>query len=312
MFDWLSSYHQFLVDVTLIDILLVLSVVILFQCGLFSMATAGFAAIGGYTSGLLVTDAGWPTALGVPMAAVAGAVLATLFGLPVLRLRGIYLALGSLALSQVIVLGIANVDFTNGVFGISNIPQDVGTEVLLPIVVGVLILLEIVHRSHIGRAMHAIRLDERTASGLGVNVFVYRTGVFAASGALAGLAGALEAHRTTVISPDQYNFNMLVVIFTYALVGGVGHWIGGVIATIGFRLVEQNLSFVGSDWEHFIYGGILVVTMILAPGGLASRETWRPLLRLRRSSPPADGGPGGDAEPVAAEGADVTTPVAAP
>ena len=284
MFDWLSSYHQFLVDVTLIDILLVLSVVILFQCGLFSMATAGFAAIGAYTSALLVTEAGWPTALGVPLAAVAGAVLATLFGLPVLRLRGIYLALGSLALAQVIVLGIANVEFTNGVFGISNIPQDIGTEWLLVIVAAVLVVLEIVHRSHVGRAMKAIRLDERTASGLGVNVFVYRTGVFAASGALAGLAGALEAHRTTVISPDQYNFAMLVVVFTYALVGGVGHWIGAVVATVAFRVIEQNLSFVGSDWENFIYGAILVTTMILAPGGLSSRETWRPILRRAESS----------------------------
>ncbi|WP_116995416.1 branched-chain amino acid ABC transporter permease [Desertimonas flava] len=279
MFDWLSSYHQFLVDVTLIDILLVLSVVILFQCGLFSMATAGFAAIGAYTSALLVTDAGWPTALGIPAAAVSGAVLATLFGLPVLRLRGIYLALGSLALAQVIVLGIANVDFTNGVFGISNIPQDIGTEWLVAIVLVVLIVLEIVHRSHVGRAMQAIRLDERTASGLGVNIFAYRTGVFAASGALAGLAGALEAHRTTVISPDQYNFPLLVMVFTYALVGGVGHWIGAVVATVAFRVIEENLEFAGSDWESFIYGGILVVTMILAPGGLASRATWRPLQR---------------------------------
>jgi branched-chain amino acid transport system permease protein len=279
VFDWLSSYHQFLVDVTLIDILLVLSVVILFQCGLFSMATAGFAAIGAYTSALIVTEAGWPTALGIPAAAVCGAVLATLFGLPVLRLRGIYLALGSLALAQVIVLGIANVDFTNGVFGISNIPQDIGTEWLLAIVIGVAIVLEIVHRSHIGRAMQAIRLDERTASGLGVNVFAYRTAVFAASGALAGLAGALEAHRTTVISPDQYNFPLLVMVFTYALVGGVGHWAGAVVATVAFRLIEENLEFAGSDWESFIYGAILVVTMILAPGGLASRATWRPVLR---------------------------------
>lgn len=288
MFDWLSTYHQFLVDVTLIDILLVLSVVILFQCGLFSMATAGFAAIGAYTSALLVTEAGWPTALGIPTAAVAGAALATLFGLPVLRLRGIYLALGSLALAQVIVLGIANVDFTNGVFGISNIPQDISTGWLLGIVVAVAIVLEIVHRSHIGRAMQAIRLDERTASGLGVNVFAYRTGVFAASGALAGLAGALEAHRTTVISPDQYNFALLVMVFTYALVGGVGHWSGAVVATIAFRLIEENLEFVGSDWEPFIYGAILVVAMVVAPGGISSRATWRPL--LRRLGPARDRG----------------------
>jgi branched-chain amino acid transport system permease protein len=257
----------------------VLSVVILFQCGMFAMATAGFAAIGAYTTALLVTDAGWPPVLSIPAAAVAGAVLATLFGLPVLRLRGIYLALGSLALSQVIVLGIANVEFTNGVFGISNIPQDITTETLVAIVIVVCVLLEVVHRTHIGRAMQAIRLDERTAAGLGVNVFAFRTSVFAASGALAGLAGALEAHRTTVISPDQYNFGLLVVVFTYALVGGVGHWSGAVIATVAFRVIEENLEFAGSDWENFIYGAILVLMMILAPEGLSSRATWQPLLR---------------------------------
>ena len=72
---------------------------------------------------------------------------------------------------------------------------------------------------------------------------------------------------------------MLVVVFTYALVGGVGHWSGGVLATIGFLVIEHNLDFAGSDWEHFIYGAILVATMILAPGGLSSRATWAPVRR---------------------------------
>jgi len=287
VFDWLSAYHRFIVDTTLIDILLVLSVTILFQCGLFSMATAGFAAIGAYTSALLVKNAGWPTPFGIVAAVAAGMALAAIFGLPVLRLRGIYLALGSLALAQVIVLAIANVDFTNGVFGISGIPRNVTTEWLVGIVAVVFVLLELVHRSHIGRAMQAIRLDERTAAGLGINVFAYRTTVFAVSGGLAGLAGALEAHRTSVISPDQYNFALLVVVFTYALVGGVEHWAGAVVATIGFRIIDQNLHVAGSDWEHFIYGAILVVTMVLVPGGLASRATWRSLRRLLHRAAPA-------------------------
>jgi len=283
VFDWLSAYHRFLVDITLIDILLVLSVVILFQCGMFSMATAGFAAIGAYTTALAVTDAGWPAPVGIGAAVGAGAALAAVFGLPVLRLRGIYLALGSLALAQVVVLAIANVEFTNGVFGISGIPDVVGTEWLLAIVVAVLAGLELIHRSHFGRAMRAIRLDERTAAGLGINVFAYRLTVFAISGGLAALAGALEAHRTTVISPDQYGFGLLVIVFTYALVGGVEHWLGAVCATIAFRVIDQNLHIVGSDWESFVYGAILVATMVLAPNGIASRSTWRAARRrLRR------------------------------
>lgn len=279
MFDWLSAYHRFLFDTALIDILLVLSVVILFQAGLFAMATAGFAAIGAYASALLVTEQGWPVPVGIASGAVVGAALALVFGLPVLRLRGIYLALGSLALAMVIVLGIANVGFTNGVFGISGIPRGVSTEALVLLVLVTFVLLELVHRSHFGRAMKAIRLDERTATGLGINVFAYRTTVFAISGGMAGTAGALEAHLTTVISPGQYSFALLVVVFTYALVGGVGHWSGAVLATIAFLVIEYNLEFAGSDWEHFIYGAILVATMILAPGGLSSRSTWTPLRR---------------------------------
>lgn len=282
MFDWLSTYHRFLVDVTLIDIVLVMSVVLLFQCGLFSMATAGSAAIGAYTSALLVTKQGWSVPLGLVAATVVGAALACLFGLPVLRLRGIYLALGSLALAQVVVITIANLSWTGGVFGLSNIETPVTTEWLVGIVLVLLVLMELFHRSHHGRAMRAIRLDERTAAGLGINVWRYRTVVFTIAGAIASLAGALEAHRTSVISPDQYNFGLLVVMITYALIGGVDHWIGAVIATIAFRLIEQNLGFAGSDWEHFIYGGVLVFVMIAIPDGLASRTFMGTLRRLFR------------------------------
>ncbi|WP_040492156.1 branched-chain amino acid ABC transporter permease [Ilumatobacter nonamiensis] len=285
MFEWIPAYQRFLLDVTLIDIILVISLLILFQCGLFSMATAGFAAIGGYTSALLVTDADWPVPLGILAAVFVGATLAVSFGLPVLRLRGIYLALGSLALAQVIVIGIANVGFTNGVFGISGIPTEVTTGWLVAIVAVILLVMELIHRSHFGRAMKAIRLDEHTAAGLGINVFAYRMATFGIGGAMAAMAGALEAHRTAVISPDQYDFGLLVVLLTYMFVGGVEHWLGPVLATIGFRILNENLEFAGTDWENFYYGSILVVVMLLAPDGLTSRRFTQRLARIFRRRP---------------------------
>jgi branched-chain amino acid transport system permease protein len=286
VFDWLPAYQQFLVDITLIQILLVLSVAILFQCGLFSLASAGFMAIGAYTSALLVTRQDWPVAGGLVMAMLVGGALSLLFGLPVLRLRGIYLALGSLALAQAVVVGISNVSFTNGVLGISGIPVEVNTTELVIIAVAVCVVLQLIHRSHFLRAMSAIRLDERTAQGLGINVFRYRLTVFTISGAMAGLAGALEAHRTGVISPDQYGFSLLIVVFTYALVGGVGHWIGPMLATVAFRFLQQNLDFVGTDWENAVYGGVLVLVVLVAPNGLTDRGLYRRLGRRLRRSPP--------------------------
>jgi branched-chain amino acid transport system permease protein len=286
--DWIGAYEQFLLDTLLIKILLVLSVSILFQCGLFSMASAGFTAVGAYTSTLLVTAEGWPPLAAIPAAAVAGAVLSVAFGLPVLRLRGIYLALGSLALAQVIVLVISNVSFTNGVLGISGIPIAVDTAALLVLVGAVCAVLELVHRSYLGRAMRAIRLDERTAQGLGINVLLYRLTVFAVSGSMAALAGALEAHRTGVISPDQYGFTLLVVVFTFALVGGTGHWAGPVLATVALTVLRENLDLAGSDWESAVYGAILVFVILVAPNGLTDRGLYRRVWRrLRPAQPPA-------------------------
>jgi branched-chain amino acid transport system permease protein len=294
VFDWLPAYQQFLLDITLIQILLVLSVAILFQCGLFSLATAGFTAVGGYTSALLVTRQDWPVAVGLVMAAVVTGALALAFGLPILRLRGIYLALGSLALAQAIVVGISNVSFTNGVLGISGIPVEVNTTELAVMVIAACVTLQLIHRSHFSRAMSAIRLDERTAQGLGINVFGYRLAVFTISGALAGLAGGLEAHRTGVISPDQYGFSLLIVIFTYALVGGVGHWIGPVLATVAFRVLQQNLGFVGTDWESAVYGGVLVLVMLVAPNGLTDRGLYRGVRRRFRRAVPDVPSPGAE------------------
>lgn len=290
MFDFFGSY-QFTVDVVLIQVLLVMSFYVVFQCGLLSLASVGFMAVGAYTSTILVMENEWPVVGSVLAAMVVSGVVALAFGVPVLRLHGIYLALGSLALAQATTVGIANFGFTNGARGFAGIPATVNTDHLVGVIVVVAILFHLLHRSHVGRALRSIRLDERTAEGLGVAVLRYKSVAFALSGALAGLAGALEAHRTRVISPDQYGFELLVVVLTFAIVGGSGHWVGPILATLLISAFLEYVGTAGTTWEHVVFGSLLIAIMLIAPNGLSDRGLYRPVLRRFSRKPARDEGP---------------------
>jgi branched-chain amino acid transport system permease protein len=281
VFDFLGSY-EFVLSVILVQAILVLSLYVVFQAGLLSMASVGFMAVGGYTTTILVLKAGFPVLPCIALAAMLSGIVAAAFALPVLRLRGIYLALGSLALAQAIVIGIANFEFTNGARGFAGIELAVTTEhlVLALLVIGV--VLQLVHRSYIGHAIRAIRLDERTAEGLGINTVRYKRVAFAASGVLAGLAGALEAHLTGVISPEQYSFDLLIVALTYMIVGGSGHWTGPLAVTVVLGMLRDQLGLGGTSLENIIFGALLVVVMIVAPSGLSDRILYRDLGRWIR------------------------------
>lgn len=274
MFDFLSRADHHLLDSTMISLVLVLSVAFNFTAGLFSLAPVGFMAIGAYVSALTATEWGLAVPLAIALGTLAAATVAALFAAPVLSLKGIYLALGSLALGQIVVVIIGNLDVTGGTLGYRGIPREVISEHILVVLVVLMVLAQLLHRSYAGRAMRAIRLDERTAAGHGVNVRRYRGATFVVSAAVAALAGALEAHWSGSIAPSQYNFSLLVMVFTYALVGGVGHWAGPVLTAVVVTIAREQLGFAGSDWEEILYGVLLVVTMIVAPKGLSDRELW--------------------------------------
>jgi branched-chain amino acid transport system permease protein len=294
VFSFLGSY-EFTVDVVLVQAILVLSLYVAFQAGLLSLASVGFMAIGAYTTTILTVEHGFPVGGGIACGALAGGLMAAVFGIPVLRLGGIYLALGSLALSQAIVIGIANFGFTNGARGFVGIPLTVTTTQLVVVLVVIAAILQALHRSYVGRAIRAIRLDERTAEGLGIDTVRYKRVAFAASGVLAGLAGAMEAHLTGVISPDQYSFELLTVALTYMIVGGAGHWAGPLTVTIALGMLREQLGFGGAGVENIVFGALLVVIMILAPTGLSDRIIYRDLgrwLRRRRGARPVSASAG--------------------
>jgi len=275
VFNWLDPYSQFVGVSLLVNVLLVLSLFVAFQCGVLSLASVGFAADGAYTSALLNIKEGWPPALSIAAGALAAGLLALVFGRLILHLRGIYLALGSFALGQVCVLIIANMSFTGGNEGIIGIPTTVGLTTAAVVVVVLCALLQILHQSRIGRALRAMRLDDRVAAGVGVNTPAYRAWAFAASGVIAGLAGALGAFSTVTISPGQYDFTLLVQILAMAMIGGAYHWSGGVIAALVIGIIQQDLGQVAPLVQGLLYGGLLVVVMMLLPEGIIDRRGFR-------------------------------------
>jgi branched-chain amino acid transport system permease protein len=225
-------------------------------------------SVGAYTTAILTTKEGMPLGVGIVVAAVGTALTGLIIGLIVLRLEGIYLALATLALAQAVLVLIETVGITGADQGIIGIPTITTTWVVIPILAVVAIVFQLIHRSHHGRAIHLLRSDPVIARSLGVGVRGYKLAALAASGLLAGLAGALNAHEVGAISPSQYSFSLLVIALTYAVVGGVAYWAGPLIAAIGLGLLNQFLHGSGTTIETAVYGFVLIALMFVAPQGL--------------------------------------------
>jgi branched-chain amino acid transport system permease protein len=266
--DWFQL-HRFIVDTALFTTLITMSIFIAFNAGVTSLGSVGFMAIGGYTTAILTAKHGWPVPLGIAAGVIVGGILAFLFGLAVLRLSGIYLALGSFALAQATIIFIQASSFTNGVNGIIQIPKRVTTVASLSGLIVLLIALQLIRRSHFGRALRTVRLDPVVALGLGINARRYQTFAFVLSGMVASFAGALEAHESTVVSPSQYNFVLLTIALTYAMVGGVEHWLGPIVSAGVLITFREWTRSQGTDKQNLAFGILLVLVLLLLPGGLA-------------------------------------------
>jgi branched-chain amino acid transport system permease protein len=128
-----------------------------------------------------------------------------------------------------------------------------------------------VARSKIGRAMEAMREDELAAGALGVDLPAYKLGALVVSAMLAGLAGALNAHVSSFISPNDYGFDAAVTILSFALLGGIGSPFGPVMGAFILTLLPEVLRPL-ADYKTVVNGAIIVLAVIFMPRGLL---TWR-------------------------------------
>lgn len=259
--------------------------------GQFSLAPAAFAAIGAYTTGLGHYHWGWQPALGIAASVLIGGSIGLLLGRLVLRLRGPYLGLTTLAFAEIIRLVISNsTEITRGDLGL-NVPGILPSRiayyyfflvVLVLVQVGLLLLL----RARSGLYLQAIRDDETAAAARGVSVVHWKTLAFGLSAALSAMAGALYAHFAQLVSPEMALVSQTGLVLSMVVIGGIGTLVGPIAGAF--------LVYIASEWLRGVGGYQLVVfaLLVILVARFFREGLWglaRQLGRSRAKRP--DGGP---------------------
>jgi branched-chain amino acid transport system permease protein len=261
--------HSALINQIGINALLALSVWVTLACGQLSLGNMGFMAIAAYSSVLLVTRAHWPffgaVLTGTCLAAVAGLLL----GWPVLRLRGVFLAIATIGFGEIVRVFAVNMTITGGAEGISGIPPLATTLDIYAALALTAFLLWRLTASRAGRAFAAIAQDEVAAAGIGINTSAYKLLAFAIGAFVAGVAGALAAFSSFFISPTDYGFGKAVDMLAYAVVGGIGSVGGPILGAALLTLLPEMLRFL-HDYRDVANGVILLLVIIFLPQGLWS------------------------------------------
>jgi branched-chain amino acid transport system permease protein len=205
---------------------------------------------------------------------VVPVVFALVIGVPTLRLAGVYLAIATIGLGEVLRAVYLNVDLFGGALGLSGIPDSAQTWQIYGLLLVAVVILWLVARSRIGRAMEAMRQDEAAARVMGVPLLRYKMGALVASAILAGLAGCLNAHVSSFIGPNEYGFEPAVTILSFALLGGIYSPVAPVLGAWVLTLLPEVLRGI-SDFRTVLNGAIIVLAVLFLPGGIFP-------LRIRR------------------------------
>lgn len=283
--------------------------------GELSLGHAGFMCVGAYASAFFskYVGEGMPGLLRFVLAILVGAVVAGIFGIligiPVLRLRGDYLAIVTLAFGEII-KNLVNVLYVgqdsrglhfsvkdaagmhmdpdgtvivNGALGITGTPQDSTFTIgIILILITLFIVLNLVH-SRSGRAITAIRDNRIAAESIGINITKYKLMAFSVSAALAGVAGVLYAHNLSTLTVKKFDYNTSILILVFVVLGGIGNIRGSIIAAVVLTALPELLRGL-SDYRMLIYAVVLIAMMLFnwAPAAINFRERLKERLKRKK------------------------------
>ncbi len=274
--------------------------------GLFSIGHAAFLGVGAYTEAVLAAK-GWPFPLSMACAMALSAAVGVVVGLPALRVKGIYLGIATLAFGFIVEEVLARWESVTGgnaglaVKGVAAFGWSLASGnafYLLCLALAVLATLAVLNllRSPTGRAFVAIRDSEISAQSMGIHLARYKSLSFAISAALAGLGGALYAHKISFLSPDQFNIVQSIDLLLLVVIGGLGSVHGAFLGAI-FLIAMPQMIALGKDLlpepigqaaglQAVVYGAVLIAFVLFEPMGLYGRwlkvRTWLQLVPFYR------------------------------
>lgn len=287
-----QSYLFRLAELSMLFVILAASLnLVTGTAGLVSLGHAAFYAVGAYTAAILAARTGLGLEATLPASVLVAGTVAFVVAIPAIRLVRIFFTVATLSVGEIINITILNWDaLTRGPMGLRGVPSlslfgwPLGSRLAtyFTIAAVTVLVLCIVHRltnSAYGNALRALREDDQSAGGMGINTALMKVGAFAISGGLAGAAGCLLAHSTGYISPDMFGLDQSILILTMVVVGGLGSLPGAVVGACVLILVPELARSAG-HLRTVMVGLVLYFSILLLPKGLLA-EAWA--LRVSRT-----------------------------
>ena len=268
----MSGYLESVLVLLAINTILAYAAFLPMAAGQLNLGVAAFVAIGAYSAGYLSQTYGLHPVLAAMAAVVICSFAGWLVAFPILRTRGIYLALATFALNQVVQGVILNLNVVGGASGYP-VPAHIGFGVVAAFAVAVVMLVVLAFHTRFGVSVTAVRDDERVADLMGLSVRGVQSAAFTAGAALAGLAGALYAHHFNYIEAQNYGVLFSIYIVLYVLLGGTQTVYGPLLGAAVFTLLPELLRG-SAAWRYVIFACLIIAIMSLRPHGVLLRKSW--------------------------------------
>ncbi|MDO8690053.1 MAG: branched-chain amino acid ABC transporter permease [Dehalococcoidia bacterium] len=259
---------------------------IMIATGQLSLGNSAFMAMGAYFAGVITVKWHWPLPLGFAGAILVGAVAGAIVGWPALRIRGMYLAMATIGVEEVVQIFFKNFEYTGANVGLNGM-RGTTVELVFAIVFVLFLFFLKLSNSRLGNAMEAIRSDEVAAGAMGLNTTYVKMVAFMLGAVMASMAGVLYAHFMFFIAPEHFGVMQSIYPVLFVAMGSVETFWGAAFGAIFLTLLPEYIRFM-SEWRNVLYGVLIILIMALRPQGLISRSVVLRVSRVfggRRPSP---------------------------
>jgi branched-chain amino acid transport system permease protein len=279
----MSGYLEGILVLLAINSVLAYGAFLPIAAGQLNLGIAGFAAIGGYVSAFVSNNAAISPLLAIPLGALAAGAVALAVAVPVLRTRGIYLALATFALGEIVRAAILNLEVVGGAAGYP-VTAFIRFPTVAAFAVGVTLFVWLLFATRFGIAITAVHDDERVADLMGLNVRAFQVAAFVLGSALAGIGGGLYAHHFNYVEAQYFGISLSISIVLYVLFGGTQSVVGPFVGAAVFTLLPELLRG-SAQWRYVLFAAIVILAMVVRPQGIVTGEQMRRLLGLAKERP---------------------------
>lgn len=266
----MSGYWTGVLVILAINVIVAYAAFLPLAAGQLNLGVAGFMAIGAYASAFVSNELAVPVVGAIFAGGAVAGLIGIVVGVPVLRTRGIYLALATFALGEVVKGVLVNWETLGGAAGYPVL-EFVGLPTIAVFALGVFLLVLFLFNTRFGLCLTAVEDDERVADLFGINVQWTQVAAFAIGAFVAGVGGALYGHHYSFIEAQRFNILLSIYIVLYVLLGGTQTILGPLLGAAFFTLLPEALRD-SAEWRYAIFAAAIILMMVWRPQGIVTRR----------------------------------------